>query len=68
LLINSVEDINKILLEAQIYRMEDENKLDTLYLYLKENFTNSFVSENEFHIEKLDHNQKKQLLEYLENI
>ena len=67
-LTHSEDDINKILLESQIYRMEEENKLDTLKLYLDENFKDSFFSENEFHLDKLDHNQKKQLLEYLENI
>lgn len=64
----STEDINKILLEAEIYRMQDEDKLDLLLAYLKENFENSFVAENEFHLEKLDHHQKKQLLEHLQAI
>ena len=65
---SSNEEIDKILLEGQIYRLQDENKLETLKLYLEENFSESFVTENEFHLEKLDQNQKKQLLNYLENI
>ena len=54
------------MLEAQIYRMQDENKLGTLKLFLWENFKESFVSKNEFHVDDLDQKQKKQLLEYLE--
>jgi hypothetical protein len=67
-IIFSNDEINKILLEAQIYRLQDENKLETLKLYLEENFKENFVNNNEFHVDNLDHQQKKQLLEYLENI
>ena len=67
-LIKSDDEINKILLEAEIYRLEEENKLGTLKLYLQENFEKCFSKESEFHLDHLNSLQKKQLLQYLENI
>lgn len=66
--VTSNDEIDKLLLEAHIYRMEDENKLDTLRRFLEENFKPVFVSKNEFHLDKLDQSQKRDLLNYLENI
>lgn len=48
--------------------MQDEDKLETLKLFLEERFRDLFVSENEFHLDKLDQSQKRALLEFLEGV
>jgi hypothetical protein len=55
-------------LEAQIYRLQEERKLETLKLYLEENFRDLFAATSQFNIDVLNNQQKKQLLNYLENI